>query len=79
MKFWDASAIIPLCFQEPRTALLRKLAEEDGAMVTWWATPIECYSAFARLRREDILDSDDEGQAIDLVRALIESMDGGCA
>jgi predicted nucleic acid-binding protein len=71
MKFWDASAIIPLCLQEPRTILLKQLAEEDGAMAAWWASPIECYSAFARLRREEALDSVEEGQARDLVRALM--------
>jgi uncharacterized protein len=71
MKFWDASAVIPLCFQEPRTIILRKLTEEDGAMAAWWATPIECYSAFARLRREEVLDSVEERQARELVRALM--------
>lgn len=71
MKFWDASAIIPLCLQEPRTPLLKKLAEEDGAIAAWWATSIECYSAFARLRRGNILDSSEEDQARDVVRALM--------
>ncbi|MDQ6733188.1 MAG: type II toxin-antitoxin system VapC family toxin [Nitrospirota bacterium] len=71
MKFWDASAIIPLCFQEPRTAILRKLTEEDGALAAWWATPVECYSALARLRREGILNSDEEAQAREVVHALM--------
>lgn len=42
MKFWDASALIPLCLQELQTASLRKLAEEDQAIVAWWATRVEC-------------------------------------
>ncbi len=50
MKFWDASAVILLCLQESRTGSLRKLADEDEAIVAWWATPVECYSAFGRFR-----------------------------
>jgi uncharacterized protein len=71
MKYWDSSAIVPLCLQEPRTSLLRKLAEEDSEMVVWWTTPVECASAFARLRREEILDSAGEAQAREVVRALM--------
>ncbi|MEE8292728.1 MAG: type II toxin-antitoxin system VapC family toxin [Candidatus Tectomicrobia bacterium] len=63
MKFWDASVIIPLCLEEPRTPLLKKVSEEDEAIVVWWGTPVECYSAFARLRREGVLSADDEDQA----------------
>ena len=66
MKFLYASAIIPLCFQEPQTDVSRKLAEEDGAMVAWCGMPVECYSAFARLRREGILDPAEEAQAVRL-------------
>ena len=62
MKFWDASAIIPLCLQEPLTPLLKNAAQEDAAIAGWWATPIECFSAFARLRREGILTSAGEEQ-----------------
>jgi predicted nucleic acid-binding protein len=63
MKFWDSSAIIPLCLNEPRTSLLKKIAEEDGAIVAWWTTVVECFSAFARLRREGIITKADEDQA----------------
>ena len=70
MKFWDASALIPLCLNELQTASLRKLAEEDEAIVAWWATPVECYSAFARLRREDLLTTMEEEQARAVLTAL---------
>ncbi|MBI4003057.1 MAG: PIN domain-containing protein [Nitrospira defluvii] len=70
MKFWDASALIPLCLDELQTASLRKLAEEDEAIVAWWATPVECYSAFARLRREDFLTTMEEEQARTVLTAL---------
>jgi predicted nucleic acid-binding protein len=71
MRFWDASAILPLCLQEPQTIVLKKLVEGDGAIAAWWATPIECYSALARLRREAILSSVEEDQARKLIGMLM--------
>lgn len=70
MRFWDASAIIPLCLQEPHTAALMQTVEEDSAIAAWWATPIECCSAFARLRRDDILSRQSEEQARAILTAL---------
>lgn len=70
MRFWDASALIPLCLKEPRTPPLKKLAQEDTAIVAWWATPVECYSAFARLRRDAILTGTGEEQARQVLSRL---------
>lgn len=63
MRFWDASAIVPLCLDEPRTARLRRLAEEDRSLVVWWTALVECYSTFARLRREGIFSHTEEDRA----------------
>lgn len=63
MRFWDASAIAPLCVNEPLTLRVRALIDEDAALVAWWGTPIECCSAFARLRRGAVLTRNDEEQA----------------
>lgn len=52
MKFWDASAVVPLLVSEPATAAMQALAAKDGAMLVWWATPVECASALARLERD---------------------------
>lgn len=57
MMFWDSSAIIPLCIEEPQTDIVRNIIRKDGAIVVWWGSLIECYSAFARLRRESYLKS----------------------
>src|SRR5262245_62026156 len=51
MRFWDASAVVPLLVAETTTAILQELAAEDRAMVVWWATEVECASALARLER----------------------------
>ena len=63
MRFWDSSAIIPLCLNEPRSTHLKKLAEGDRSLVVWWTALMECYSSFARLRREGIFSRSEEDQA----------------
>jgi predicted nucleic acid-binding protein len=70
VKFWDASAVIPLCVKESPSPLVRKILEADGAVVVWWTTPVECYSAFARRRRDHILTRAHEDQARHAVARL---------
>lgn len=48
MKFWDASAIVPLLLAEPSSLRLRRLARADPEVVVWWGTDVECASAIAR-------------------------------
>lgn len=57
MKFWDASAVMPLLVAEPETRAVRALVARDTAMLVWWATGVECASAIARLERDGSLDS----------------------
>lgn len=52
MRFWDASAVLPLLVPEPRSDALSELVRDDPATAVWWATPVECASALARLERE---------------------------
>jgi predicted nucleic acid-binding protein len=52
VRFWDASAIVPLLIAEPTTRALQALAAQDPVMLVWWATPVECASAIARLERD---------------------------
>ena len=71
MRFWDASAILPLCLEEPRSPVLRRLAESDPHLVVWWETSVECVSAIARLRRDGALSPSQEDQVMDLLSGLI--------
>jgi len=48
MIFWDASAVVPLLLAETSSTSARAVTEADGAMIVWWATPVECLSAIAR-------------------------------
>ncbi|MEX2492211.1 MAG: type II toxin-antitoxin system VapC family toxin [Nitrospirales bacterium] len=63
MRFWDTSAILPLCVQEPQTDRLQEFINQDSDLVVWWGTLIEGYSAFARLRREDVWTGEEEIQS----------------
>jgi len=63
MKFWDASAIIPLVIDEVHTSMMRATAKQDGSLVVWWGSVVECYSACAGLIRDGILSSGDESKA----------------
>lgn len=55
MKFWDASAIVPLLVAEGSTRWLQALGETDPTMLVWLGSPIECVSALARLERDGAL------------------------
>jgi predicted nucleic acid-binding protein len=57
VKFWDASAIVPLLVAEESTRRLQALAAKDSAMLVWWGTTVECISALARLERDDALNA----------------------
>jgi hypothetical protein len=70
VRFWDTSAIVPLCVSEPVTPDVRRIASGDTALVVWWATRTECVSAFARRRREGQLAASAERQARRVLLAL---------
>ena len=72
MKFWDASAIVPLLMTEPTTKTVQALAEKDPTILVWWATEVECASAIARLDREGSLDPPAANEAIGRLRRLAE-------
>lgn len=57
MKFWDASAVVPLLAVQGTTRLAQSIFSTDPFMSVWWATPIECASALNRLEREGKIDS----------------------
>jgi hypothetical protein len=48
VRFWDSSALVPLILREPRTDWAKRLLDEDGELVVWWGSAIECASAIAR-------------------------------
>ncbi len=73
MRFWDASAIVPLCLTQPATAGALAAHKADREMVVWWGTLIECSSAIARLHREGHLTARAEREARGLLTTLQRS------
>jgi uncharacterized protein len=70
MKFWDSSALIPLCFKEPASGVIQELAEVDSDIVVWWATRVECVSALSRRLREGPAPTSMEARAKAILSAL---------
>ena len=70
MKFWDSSAVIPLCLKEQMTERLKSLMKTDEEIIVWWASRVECLSALSRRRREKVLSTDAEFKAREILSAL---------
>jgi predicted nucleic acid-binding protein len=75
MKFWDASALVPLLIDEPPTRTLQAITERDRAMLVWWGTRVECVSAVARLERQGGLAASAIDRAFERLRGLIAGWD----
>ena len=72
MRFWDASAIIPIVVAEPASEVLHGLADEDPAVVMWWATTVEALSGLHRKVREGELSAAYLAPAEDRLWAFLE-------
>ena len=70
MKFWDASAIVPLLVSESSTEGMLKWLDDDPSMLVWWGTPVECCSAIARREREGALGAADATLALERLGSL---------
>jgi predicted nucleic acid-binding protein len=70
MKFWDASAVVPLLVLEPSSDPLLALLAADSAMLVWWGTPVEATSALARRQREGALSAEGMTRALERLRSF---------
>ncbi|MBI2088709.1 MAG: type II toxin-antitoxin system VapC family toxin [Deltaproteobacteria bacterium] len=73
MKFWDTSAIVPLCVDEPRSSTVKDILSDGSAIVVWWATRTECTSALMRQAREGGLGIAGERQARNVLETLAKA------
>ena len=55
MRYWDASALVPLVVAEPDSELVRTWLSDDDHIVTWAGTRTEITSAIERRVREGSL------------------------
>lgn len=63
MIFWDASALVPLFLVQPASTELERAIGSASTVAVWWGSVVECWSAFARVRREGVIGYDEEGEA----------------
>jgi uncharacterized protein len=70
VRFWDASAVVPLLIAEASTRRLQTLAARDPDMLVWWGSEVECVSALARLERAAALDPQAAVLAFDRLKQL---------
>ena len=70
MKFWDASALVPLLVAEPTTRSMQLVATRDPEMLVWWGSEVECASALARLERAAALDGKAASLAFERLKQL---------
>jgi predicted nucleic acid-binding protein len=73
VKFWDTSAVVPLCVSEPTSTTVKALLADDSIPLVWWGTRTECISAFMRQVREGNLNIPGERQARQVLGSLAQS------
>ena len=57
MRFWDASALVPLLVRQNASLRMRAQYRSDPVVAAWWGSRVECESAISRLEREGLLES----------------------
>lgn len=70
MRFWDASAIVPLLVDEASSETLRAESAEHSELVVWWGTPVECVSAVGRRERIETAASEKTATALQTLARL---------
>jgi uncharacterized protein len=68
--FWDSSAIIPLCCQQPQSTAARRSARVYDTQIVWWGTSVETFSGIYRLTREGGLTVKDSQAAVKALESL---------
>lgn len=72
MKFWDASAIVPLIVREKETEYCMEHFRNDRDVLVWTLSKIEVLSALCRRHREDFLNDEAFEQAKERMKEFFE-------
>ena len=75
MRYWDASALVPLIVSEPTSATVRSRLAEDGEIVTWVWTRVEITSAVERRSREGSLTRRQRREVLKRLNAFADTWD----
>lgn len=73
MKFWDASAVVPLLVQQAASRRMETEYARDPDLNVWCLTTVEAWSALSRLRRQGHLDSPGMKAARRRLQSLLEN------
>lgn len=74
MKYWDASALVPLLVWEPASAMLQELLASDRTVIATWQSSVECAASLARLERHRTLTPRAAADAFGRLAALREAI-----
>ena len=72
MRFWDASAILPLIVEEEGSPLALKWLREDQDVMLWGLTRVELASAIERRSREGRLRPPERSSALRMANRLAD-------
>jgi predicted nucleic acid-binding protein len=73
VRYWDASALVPLIHEEPESPRVRGWLGEDPVVITWALTRLEIASAIERLARQGRLEARGRRRALELLERLAAS------
>lgn len=75
MRFWDASAVVPLVLREAASTSVGAAYEEDPHLLVWWGTTLECVRAVRRREREGVIDASHATVALERLDVLARHWD----
>lgn len=75
MRYWDASALVPLLISEPGSRCAEAWFTEDGHVVTWAWTRTEITSAIERCARKGTLNRRQRRAVLDRLESLAAEWD----
>lgn len=75
MRYWDASALVPLIVSEPGTDQARSWLAFDNEIVTWAWTRVEITSAIERRTREGALSREERRTVLDRLITFADTWD----
>ncbi|HVZ32255.1 MAG TPA: type II toxin-antitoxin system VapC family toxin [Polyangiaceae bacterium] len=70
MRYWDASALLPLIVTEPGSKFVDGWMRSDDGVCTWGTTRVELSSAVERPAREGALTRNQRRDALKLISEL---------
>ena len=75
MRYWDASAVVPLLLVEPASQDMRRLIDAEPSIVTWAWTAVEITGAIECRAREGAIDRARRRVALDRLARLAQGWD----